>query len=173
MNSNHLENLSKKSGLVDRNKNQTKIDNPVSALFGLQIRLLSTKQGLVLSIKFFQKIPLNFDKILRFLKIPQIFWKCVPIKILWKKSSEFFQLAAPKFSDFLSENWPYQQILRKILRIWILPISHKNLTNFWQILVQHAEKIQSIFYRVFWFEHFSEIWEFSKNSEEFFWEFYW
>ena len=52
--------------------------------------------------KILEEIPWNLDQILTFLKIPQIFWKCVLIKIIWKKSSEF-----------LSENWPYRETLRK------------------------------------------------------------
>ena len=70
--------------------------------------------------KIFWKIPRNFDQILRFLKIPQIFWKCVCIKIPWKNPQNFVQLAAPKFvKKFVRFLWEIGriQILRIFLRI--------------------------------------------------------
>ena len=51
-------------------------------------------------------------------------------KFLGKNAQNFAQLTAPKLSDFLSENWPYQHTVRKVFRIWILQLSLKNLKNF-------------------------------------------
>ena len=95
---------------------------------------MKSTPGLGPIIKIHYKISQNLDQILRFLKIPQIFWKCVCFKIPWKKSPEFCPVSCTKILRFLSENWSYQQNLRKNPQNLNCPIftekSENFLTNF-------------------------------------------
>ena len=108
--------------------------------------------------KIFWKIPRNFDQILRFLKIPQIFWKCDPIKIPCKKSPEFFPDSCTKIFRFFVRKLALSTNSQKNPQNLNSPNfpqkSDKFFDKFWFSML---DKIQSIFYRVFLYEHFSEI----------------
>ena len=110
---------------------------------------------------------------LRFLKIPEIFWKYVCIKILWKKSSEFCSTTCTKILRFLPQDWPYQETLRKSLQnlnSQIFPEKSDEFSDkFWYSLL---DKIQSIFIRYFDMSSFHKSWNFVQILRNFFWEFY-
>ena len=83
------------------------------------------------------KNPQNLYQILRFLKLFQIFWKCVFIKISWK-NLDFYQANCIKIFSFFVRKLAYQQTLR------ILQFFFENLTNFCA-----ASKTK---FRKFWYE---------------------
>ena len=129
----------------------------------------SDHQAIVLSAKF-SKIFLGILSKFSFSEnSSESFQKVFLSKFLGKNPRNFVQLAAPKFSDFcvrkltlltncqiMSSEFEFSNFPWKIWQI------------FWQILVQLAEQNSQVFYRVFWYEHFSLIWDFSPNPEKIF-----
>ena len=91
--------------------------------------------GLVLSTKFSEKFLGILTKFSDFWKFLRFFENVFVSKFLGKNPQNFVQLAAPKFSDFCQKIGPINKISEKILRIWIVQFSLKNLKIFWQTLV--------------------------------------
>ena len=97
-------------------------------------------QGLVLSTKFSEKFHRILTKFSDFWKFLRFFENVFVSKIPWKKSPEFCPVSCTKILKFLSEIGPINKISEKILRIWIVQFSLKNLNFFWQTLVLLAGK---------------------------------